>query len=145
MRINNEIELVEIAKNLFSKIDEKTVVLLNGCLGAGKTTLIKYISEQFDVDKNEVASPTYLGASIYNGRNGANLCHIDLYRYSTEVSCKIVQEYLEDDYLPMFIEWPSNLTDNMIESIGERFNIIDINIELKDDETRIITINELSN
>ena len=56
-------------------------ILLNGELGAGKTTLARAIGEALEADP-PLASPTFILASEHSGR--LPITHIDAYRLSAE-------------------------------------------------------------
>jgi tRNA threonylcarbamoyladenosine biosynthesis protein TsaE len=58
-------------------------LLLQGDLGAGKTTLVKGLAEGFGVARqDDVTSPTFTLVHEYRGPR-ANLYHIDVYRIET--------------------------------------------------------------
>jgi tRNA threonylcarbamoyladenosine biosynthesis protein TsaE len=58
-----------------------SVVALEGCLGAGKTCLVRGIARRFGVE-DEVTSPTYTIVSEYRG--SLPFYHIDAYRLGGE-------------------------------------------------------------
>lgn len=71
--------------NLATKIADKLVggeiILLNGELGAGKTTFTKGLAKALDI-KDIVTSPTFTFMKSYNGR--LKLYHYDMYRVESE-------------------------------------------------------------
>ena len=66
------------ARKLAQALPEGTLVLLTGPLGAGKTTLVKFIAEALGF-KGEVTSPTYTLIHTYPTPEGP-VVHADLYR-----------------------------------------------------------------
>lgn len=76
------------------------VVLLEGPLGAGKTTLVRGLLESLGL-KEPVRSPTYNLMQVF-GTNPPVL-HVDLYRVKSHVGIGL-EEYL-DSHLCL-IEWP---------------------------------------
>jgi len=82
------------------------IVLLQGDLGAGKTTLVKGIAEGFDAARAEdVTSPTFTLVHEYRGPR-ITLYHIDLYRIDTERELETLG--LDDLLAPnciLLIEW----------------------------------------
>lgn len=104
------------------------VVLLNGDLGAGKTTFTQLVFSCLGV-KEVVNSPTFAILKSYQGK--FNLHHFDTYRISTEEAIEAgFDEVLEDRNSVIFIEWSENISP-LLPS-----NTIIVNIRLLDDETR---------
>jgi tRNA threonylcarbamoyladenosine biosynthesis protein TsaE len=66
-----------LGEKLGRNAKENMVFLLDGDLGAGKTTLTQGIAKGLDIKKN-VTSPTFTIQKIYHGR--MPLYHIDAYR-----------------------------------------------------------------
>ena len=77
------------------------VYLLDGDLGAGKTTLTQGIARGLGVNRN-VTSPTFNILKIYQGR--MTLYHIDAYRLEGLHQELGFEEFLDDDGLTV-IEW----------------------------------------
>jgi tRNA threonylcarbamoyladenosine biosynthesis protein TsaE len=71
-------ETFELARQMAESIQSKTVFLLEGDLGSGKTTFAKGIAAGLDIDPRDVNSPTFTLVSDYQGR--MKLYHVDLYR-----------------------------------------------------------------
>ena len=97
-------ELEPLAGQLLSS--GAKILLLEGELGAGKTTLVKALCIALD-SKDEVTSPTFGLVNEYRAGNGNPIYHIDLYRLNTiEEAIQIgVEEYLFSGTW-CFIEWP---------------------------------------
>lgn len=128
-------ETHSVAKSIADKLVGKEIILLNGDLGAGKTTFTKGIAKALGIT-DVVTSPTFTFMKEYNGR--LNLYHFDMYR--VEEADELYELGL-NDYLGMeggvcVIEW------NKFEGIK---NPIKIDIEVIDENTRKITINENTN
>ncbi len=80
---------------------------LEGGLGAGKTTLTRSLAEGYGVfDLNEVASPTYGYAHIYDATKG-RLNHMDFYRLGdVETAMSLgLDELLNDAGAATVVEW----------------------------------------
>ncbi len=77
------------------------VFLLDGDLGAGKTTLTQGIARGLGVRRN-VTSPTFTILKVYQGR--MPLYHIDAYRLEGTVQDLGFDELMEDEGLTV-IEW----------------------------------------
>ncbi len=126
-----------VATILSSLITPKAkVLLLEGDLGAGKTTFTKELASQLGINKEEVHSPTFILKKEYDATHPsfAKLVHIDAYRFIHPKEAKVLrlEQDLEDPRTIVAIEWPSKM--NYLKSDVEMaFNVID-------DETREVTI-----
>ncbi|CAM1354184.1 MULTISPECIES: tRNA (adenosine(37)-N6)-threonylcarbamoyltransferase complex ATPase subunit type 1 TsaE [Tenacibaculum] len=101
-----EIPLIaeEVIKNLQNKI-----VLFQGEMGVGKTTLIKEICKVLGVE--DVAhSPTFSLVNEYHTNNNGIVYHFDFYRIETEEEAYDmgIEDYLYSNQLCL-IEWPENV------------------------------------
>ena len=105
--INSIQELPELAKKIISKFQHK-IILFEGEMGAGKTTLIKEIIAQMGTD-DETSSPTFSIVNEYETEMG-KVFHFDLYRIKSEMEALDfgIEEYL-DSGAYCFIEWPDKL------------------------------------
>lgn len=59
-------------------------ICLTGTLGAGKTTFVRALCKSFDVNEEEVSSPTFSLHQRYIGRNNLSINHFDFYRFEDE-------------------------------------------------------------
>src|SRR5436305_1991341 len=76
-------ETVELGRQLARELSPPKLVLLQGDLGAGKTTLVKGIVDEYSVSNQEqVTSPTFTLIHEYRSPQ-ADVYHIDLYRVDT--------------------------------------------------------------
>lgn len=114
-QINTLEQLAEVATTIVALTKTNNLFCFYGNLGAGKTTLIKYICEQLEV-VDTVTSPTYPIINEYKTAHNQSIYHIDLYRI------KSVEEALQigiEDYIYSgnccFIEWPDNFESLFIE------------------------------
>jgi tRNA threonylcarbamoyladenosine biosynthesis protein TsaE len=77
-------ETIAFGRALAANLAPPSLILLRGDLGAGKTTLVKGISEGFGAaSADDVTSPTFTLVHEYRGPRAA-LYHIDLYRVDTD-------------------------------------------------------------
>lgn len=68
-----------IANKIAKKLEKKPILLLNGDLGAGKTTLSKFIVKNLGGNDKDVTSPTFNLIHKYNADKNY-IWHMDLYR-----------------------------------------------------------------
>tara|TARA_R110000850_G_scaffold249331_3_gene374261 strand:+ start:1384 stop:1812 length:429 start_codon:yes stop_codon:yes gene_type:complete len=85
------------------------IILFNGDMGAGKTTLIKAICKELEVE-DEVSSPTYSLVNEYFSPSAGTIYHFDFYRLRQEEEAMDmgVEEYLDSGKLCL-LEWPENI------------------------------------
>jgi len=133
-----EDETIALGAQLAAAWPRPCVVLLIGNLGAGKTTMAKGIAEGLGIARaDDVTSPTF--PLIHEYGDTGELYHIDLYRLDTaaEVASLGLDEIFSRPAV-VLLEW------------AERFPAllprerIEIRIDARDDESRIITVTELT-
>ncbi|MDY5439858.1 MAG: tRNA (adenosine(37)-N6)-threonylcarbamoyltransferase complex ATPase subunit type 1 TsaE [Eubacteriales bacterium] len=127
-------ETYEVAKLVASKLSGGEILLLNGDLGAGKTTFTKGLAMALDVD-DVITSPTFTIMKEYYGK--LKLYHFDMYRLSSEDEVYELgfEEYLNDENGVAVIEW------NKFSSF-ETSDVFTLNFSRIDDTTRRIEIDD---
>ena len=107
----NEEKTIEFAKDLTEHLEPGMLILLEGDLGAGKTTFTKGIGEGLGIQRI-IKSPTYTIIREYTDGK-MPLYHIDLYRLDEdEVEDLGLDEYFLGDGLSV-VEWPSVAPDEL--------------------------------
>jgi tRNA threonylcarbamoyladenosine biosynthesis protein TsaE len=101
-------------------------------MGVGKTTLIKEIVKQLEVD-DVVTSPTFSLVNEYLSRKGEIVYHFDFYRIDNEEEAMDIGF---DDYFYSnswcLVEWPERVKNLL------PLNAVEIHLSINDDETRSI-------
>ena len=111
-------KVIECIKN-----SGKKIILLNGTLGSGKTTLVKEFIKNEGI-KDIATSPTF---SIQNRYE--NIYHYDVYQKKDEfLSLGMLEELENDGY--HFIEWGEEIED-ILKMYG--FDYLKVNIKLDGD------------
>ncbi len=110
--LKEEADTIKFGKCLVNSLKNKEIILLNGPLGAGKTSLVKGIAEGLSI-KEPITSPTFALSNQYlHGKRA--LIHLDLYRLEDPLSANelFIQEEETANIFKalMVIEWPSRLT-----------------------------------
>lgn len=100
-------ELAEIAETLLSRYGQLKIWLLEGSLGAGKTTLVKALGRQLGLEV-EATSPTFSLVNSYESPTYGTVYHLDLYRLQTlEEAVEIGLFEIVDSGYFCLIEWAS--------------------------------------
>lgn len=96
-------DTIRIARELAAGFSGGEIIVLNGNLGAGKTTFTKGIALGLNIN-DVITSPTFTIMNEYNGR--LKLYHYDMYRIEREEEIEElgVQEYLYKGGVAV-IEW----------------------------------------
>ena len=132
--VKNLKQTAKLAKRFVKTLKGGEKILLNGDLGAGKTTFTKYLAKVLGV-KDAVTSPSFTILKQYNGKN-LKINHFDLYRIENE------DELIEigfDEFLNvknneiLIIEWAERANFN-------KKDFININIDKVDENKRIFNI-----
>jgi len=103
---NTPAETEAAGEHLGSKLRKGDLLLLEGDLGAGKTTFVRGVARGVGSPAH-VASPTFQLVRVYPGR--IQLAHVDLYRLeaSTELAELGLEELLDQGVV--VVEWGNRL------------------------------------
>lgn len=102
-------DLPAVASDLIGFFGNYRIVIFEGDLGAGKTTLIKALCDQMRVVDN-VSSPTFSIVNEYETEGGDVIYHFDFYRIKSEteaIDIGVDEYFYSGNYC--FIEWPSKI------------------------------------
>lgn len=133
-------ETRDVGRRLGRFLSPRTLVLLSGPLGAGKTELVRGIAEGLGADAAEVASPTFALVHEYGpAGNPPILVHADLYRLQ---GTSLVYAATDDLGLAearergsvVVVEWPEGLNRQ-----SDR-DWVEIEISLEDGDARRIVV-----
>lgn len=127
--IKNLDELEKFAKEFSKNLKGNEIILLEGDLGAGKTTFTKYLLKHLGVEE-DVVSPTFTIMNEYDGK--FNIYHIDMYRIDRFDISDIVGRGI------IIIEWPK---DEEYSSYG--VDVYKISIDILED-SRVFKVERLS-
>lgn len=134
-------EMIALGEKIASKINGGDIILLQGEMGAGKTTMTKGIAKGLGIT-DEIVSPTFTLMNVYNvvksqKSNVKSLIHIDTYRLESEDNLiEIgVEDYLGQADTITIIEWPEKIT-----TLLKNKKTIEISIVKQDNNSREISI-----
>ena len=118
MFVENLTETLNLGEKLSQKLNPNSIVLLQGPIGAGKTSFVQGIAKGLSI-REDITSPTFALSHHYiSGK--IPLIHLDLYRLENVISAKEFffsqeEEALETNAI-IVIEWPE-----LVEPIIENF------------------------
>jgi len=122
-------QIKEVAEQIIAS-NPKKIILFNGEMGVGKTTLIKQLCKSLGV-KDATSSPTFSLVNEYYTTNNQIVYHFDFYRLNKETEAL---DMGVDDYLYSgnwcFIEWSEKIASLIPEEHST------INIKLLEDGKR---------
>lgn len=102
-------ETERLANDFAAELKGGEVVLLNGDLGAGKTTFTQFVFKALGV-KDVVTSPTFAILKSYQGK--FKLHHFDTYRITAEEAIEAgFDEIFQEKESVIFVEWSENIKE----------------------------------
>ena len=106
--VKHEEELFEITNKLAPTLKNQKIIFIEGGVGAGKTTFIRYLLKTLAKNNQSKfffqGSPTYQRENQYYF-NQLNCVHFDFYQVEDRTGIDL-EDYIIDHCL--FIEWPLN-------------------------------------
>lgn len=106
--VKHEDELFEITNKLAPTLKNQKIIFIEGGVGVGKTTFIRYLLETLAKNNQSKfffqGSPTYQRENQYYF-NQLNCVHFDFYQVEDSLGIDL-EDYIIDHCL--FIEWPLN-------------------------------------
>lgn len=136
IKVTDLSQIRDAARTFIENMGDDTVFAFYGDMGAGKTTFIKAICEELDVE-DVINSPTFAIINEYRSGSGELIYHFDFYRIN-----KIEEAYDlgYDDYFYSgalcFIEWPEKVEELLP---GDH---IPVTIKVNEDGSRTIQVGE---
>ena len=126
-------DLPRVAEEIIHSLDGRSVVLLRGGMGAGKTTLVSRIAALLGAE-DTVTSPTFALVNQYEGAE-CRIYHFDFYRIDRieEVFDLGYEEYFYSGDLCL-VEWPEKIEELIPDSVME------VRITVGEGEERIFEI-----
>jgi tRNA threonylcarbamoyl adenosine modification protein YjeE len=122
----------ELGIRIAAELRAGDLVLLNGPLGAGKTTLTRGIGEGLGA-QGTIQSPTFVLARTHKTTRGPKLVHVDAYRLGSAMEL----DDLDIDFPNsiVVVEWARDYVDGVAES----WLSVDID-RTSEDEHRVLEI-----
>ena len=132
----------DLGETLAGELRPGDVVLLEGDLAAGKTTLVRGLVRGLGGEDTDVASPTFVLHHEYpcRGRGVDRVPHVDLYRLSENVSDLReigIEDILSDANAVIAVEWPKDVLATWLPADARVWRV---SLESGDDGSRRIEI-----
>ena len=142
INISKESKTKSIAEIFSKNLISGDTLLLNGELGVGKTTFVKYLINSFQFNFNqsitEIPSPTFNLVNEYHLET-LIIKHYDLYRINNEDDLKNLGIFENNIDQIRLIEWPKIIKNHKIE------NIIDLSFEYDEHyKERFLTLSSIN-
>jgi tRNA threonylcarbamoyladenosine biosynthesis protein TsaE len=120
--ISSEKTTKELAKNFSNYLKGGEVIFLYGEIGIGKTTFVKHLINQFQINKKiqttEVLSPTFNLLNEYELKDLV-IKHYDLFRLKDKSEIKNLDLFDNNQSTITLIEWPQLIDkENVVKSIN---------------------------
>ena len=108
MFIENFTETINLGKKFAQGLNPQSIVLLQGPIGAGKTSFVQGIAKELSISE-DITSPTFALSHHYNSGK-IPLIHMDLYRLDNSSMAKELylaeEEEANQNKAILVIEWP---------------------------------------
>ena len=111
---SNSDETKALGKKLGSLLKAGDCVLLDGELGAGKTTFTQGLASALKI-KGDVTSPTFVIAREHKSlTDGPNLVHVDAYRLNTLAEISHLDLVTDIEKAILVVEWGKGLVNDLV-------------------------------
>ena len=130
---HSDLETFELGSRIGEGISGRSIFLLHGDLGAGKTVFTKGLAAGLGIDPLDVTSPSFTLINVHEGR--FRLYHVDLYRIDSSADRDLGLEEMFDAEAVTVIEWAERLQK-------PPQGAIEVSIEYQSDSKRRVTINK---
>jgi len=125
-------QMNELGIKIAAELQAGDLVLLNGPLGAGKTTLTRGIGEGLGA-QGTVQSPTFVLARTHKTTRGPKLVHVDAYRLGSAMELDDLDINFAQSIL--VVEWARDYVDG----IADSWLAVEID-RSSEDEQRLVSI-----
>ena len=123
MFVENFTETINLGRKFAQGLNPRSIVLLKGPIGAGKTSFVQGIAKELSISE-DITSPTFALSHHYNSGK-IPLIHLDLYRLENSLMAKefylAEEEEANQNKAILVIEWPE-----LIQPIIDNFWKIEI-------------------
>ncbi len=138
--LNHLSELSDVVDYLAPFLKPNTLILLDGPMAAGKTTLIAELLKRIGI--REAHSPTYALHHKYNS-NSFDVHHFDLHRLTStdDIESSGFWDFFDSTQDLFFVEWAKFIS---LDQWPFNFRIVQIVIEKNQDDQRTLWVHFLN-
>ena len=130
--LSSENKTEELAKKISKKLKPGNIVFLNGEMGVGKTTFVRYLVNELQKENQsqltEVTSPTFNLLNEYQ-INNIKINHYDLFRLKSSEELKNLNIFTDISSVITIIEWPQIIDE-------KPKNLIELNFKYEEDHNK---------
>ncbi|MEK6774157.1 MAG: tRNA (adenosine(37)-N6)-threonylcarbamoyltransferase complex ATPase subunit type 1 TsaE [Bdellovibrionota bacterium] len=125
-----EFDLQIWAQKIVGQLSDKTVLLLSGDVGAGKTTLVRALAQLLKL--KDIASPSFAIHHRYENAAGIAMDHVDLYRLKSldDLESTGFWDLFQQEKGLIVVEWANLLNP---EILPMDWKTIEVYLHQKDD------------
>lgn len=106
----------QLGQRLASVLIAGDVVILDGDLGAGKTTLVQGVGDGLQV-RGPITSPTFVVARTHPSlSSGPDLVHVDAYRLTSVAEIEDLDLDSDLDHVVTIVEWGAGRVEGLAEN-----------------------------
>ncbi len=134
IQVSTPEEMRDLGSRIGALCEGGDVLILNGELAAGKTTLTQGIARGLGIE-DAVTSPTFVISRVHqNHAGGPNLVHVDAYRLGSVFEIDDLDVDSDLDTSVVVVEWG--------EGIAERLAVVRLRVDIHDggDDIRVVEL-----
>lgn len=147
-RISDEAGLRNLIREWIPLLGAEDVVLLEGEMGAGKSTFARAVLQELGVERPPEGSPTFAIMHEYNAVGYPRIVHVDLYRLEDESELQDtgIEAALWEDRAFALLEWAERFPQLYTGTLGRGRVLwrVKIGFSMQDAAFRSIVIDQLS-
>ncbi len=132
MKLNSLEDTFDLSKKVGKLLSNGDVIFLYGEIGVGKTTFVRGLINNLEVEKgideSQILSPTFNIVFDYKIKN-LTIMHYDLYRLKNSKDINELGIFAEINYHIILIEWPELIEKKPDSRIEMFFGYLDEELE----------------
>ncbi len=132
MKLNSLEDTFDLSKKIGKLLSKGDVIFLYGEIGVGKTTFVRGLINNLEVEKemvkSQILSPTFNIVFDYDIKK-LKIMHYDLFRLKNSIGINELEIFAEIEDHVTLIEWPELIEKKPKNRIEMFFNYLDENLE----------------